>query len=413
MKVLHLVAGELEWGAARGAYWLHMALKGLGVDSKILTNSSKRPYDQSVLAVEGEARQGQARLLGQMMERLPRLLYGHNRADIFSSGFAGNDFTRSTHASEADIIHLHWINGFVNMRHLSKVKKPLVWTMRDMWPMTGGCHYSMGCENYRTGCGSCRHLRSRHRLDWSRLVVKRKAKYIPTHIRLVGVSSWLSEKARESSLFRTADIRTIHNNIPTQEFYPMSKAVAREALGIRTDKRILAYGAAFAQNGYKGFDKLWDALKVLDRKRYLLLSFGNFPEDLTEQLGFENINVGYVGDNALLRSLYSASDAFVAPSIMEAFGKTLAEAMACGTPVVCFDATGPKDIVTHKLDGYKARPFDPQDLAHGIEWVCGSENYDALCREARDKVLRLFDNEVIAKQYCELYEEAAAALSEV
>ena len=56
--------------------------------------------------------------------------------------------------------------------------------------------------------------------------------------------------------------------------------------------------------------------------------------------------------------------------LMDAFGKTLAEAMACNTPVVCFDATGPKDIVDHKINGYKAIPFESRDLANGIEWVC-------------------------------------------
>ncbi len=41
----------------------------------------------------------------------------------------------------------------------------------------------------------------------------------------------------------------------------------------------------------------------------------------------------------------------------------------CETPVVCFDATGPIDIVSHKTDGYKAEPFDPTDLTNGIEWI--------------------------------------------
>ena len=92
---------------------------------------------------------------------------------------------------------------------------------------------------------------------------------------------------------------------------------------------------------------------------------------------------------------------------MEAFGKTLAEAMACGTPVVCFDATGPKDIVEHKRTGYKAVPFSTKDLAEGIKWVLNlnHEEYQIYCRQARERVLKYFDTRVIAKKYIELYKE--------
>jgi glycosyltransferase involved in cell wall biosynthesis len=108
-----------------------------------------------------------------------------------------------------------------------------------------------------------------------------------------------------------------------------------------------------------------------------------------------------------LRQAYSAADVFVAPSRAEAFGKTLAEAMSCGTPVVCFDATGPRDIVEHKRDGYKAVPFEPSDLARGIRWVLGQtpEAYTQLCRHARERAQRCFDSRVVAQQYAIVYRD--------
>ena len=62
------------------------------------------------------------------------------------------------------------------------------------------------------------------------------------------------------------------------------------------------------------------------------------------------------------------------PSRQEAFGQTASEALASGTPVVAFDATGPSDIVDHKKTGYLAQPFDSSDLARGIEWILADEN---------------------------------------
>lgn len=78
----------------------------------------------------------------------------------------------------------------------------------------------------------------------------------------------------------------------------------------------------------------------------------------------------------------------------------------CETPVVCFDATGPRDIVSHKIDGYKAKPFDPTDLTNGIEWILNTSNYEELSSNARSKVLREFDVKVVAESYVKLYREA-------
>jgi glycosyltransferase involved in cell wall biosynthesis len=98
-------------------------------------------------------------------------------------------------------------------------------------------------------------------------------------------------------------------------------------------------------------------------------------------------------------------DVMVVPSLQEAFGQTASESMACGTPVVAFGATGLLDIVDHKINGYLAKPFDTDDLKNGIEWVLNTPNYDELCKNAREKVLREFDSKIVAKRHIELYEE--------
>ncbi|MEA3458820.1 MAG: glycosyltransferase, partial [Candidatus Thermoplasmatota archaeon] len=112
----------------------------------------------------------------------------------------------------------------------------------------------------------------------------------------------------------------------------------------------------------------------------------------------------FLHDIISLRFAYSASDVFVAPSLMDAFGKTLAESMSCGTPVVCFNATGPKDIVDHKANGYKASPYMAEYLAAGINWVLSDENrHKELCVKAREKAVACFDIKRVAGQYAELY----------
>jgi len=138
-----------------------------------------------------------------------------------------------------------------------------------------------------------------------------------------------------------------------------------------------------------------------------LFGNSNTPALELERLGAQHTSLGYLADTISLRLAYSAADVFVAPSRMEAFGKTLVESMACGTPVVCFDATGPKNIVTHQMTGYKAKPFDPADLAAGIRWVVEQpqDEFDRLCRQARQRAADVFGSHVAADQYKKLYLE--------
>lgn len=405
MKILHIVAGDLSGGAARGAYWLHRGLIGLGVDSKILTNSKDTLGDSTVSSIVASKKEKLCNLIRSQLDSLPTILYSRRKRVIFSTSFVGYNFTDHPLYNWADVIHLHWINGgFVNIKHLSKVKKPIVWTMRDMWPMTGGCHYGMGCENYKSGCGKCKQLDSACRYDLSWLVAKRKQKHLPNGMKIVGISRWLSEKAGESKVFQGFDIRTIHNNISVNEFFPVDKAVAKKVLGIDTPKKIILTGAQSLKEFYKGFDRFMEAINKLNKSKYFLAFFGKLDDEVVKSIGFEYKNFGFLHDTVSLRLIYSSADVFVAPSLMDAFGKTLAESMACGTPVVCFDATGPKDIVDHQQNGYLAKPFEPDDLAKGIMWVLeDEERRKRLSKNARQKVEENFDIRIIAQKYKELY----------
>lgn len=409
MKVLHLVAGELTGGAARGAYWLHQGLRSLGVDSLVYTNSQVTHGDTSVVSVSRSKKDKIISIARSQADQAFASLYRGRPSGMFSAGVMGADFTDSAECREADVVHLHWVNGgFVDMKHLAKLHKPVVWTMRDMWPMTGGCHYAMGCEKFTTGCGSCEQLGSTSDRDLSRFVLNRKRKYLPKSMKMIGISDWVSEQARQSLLFRDFDVRTIHNNVDASEFFPLDKSLARQLLGLNTEKQIILTGCTSAKDTYKGFGKYLEMLEHLDPAKYHLCFFGKLDQSIADGLGFDYTSFGYLHDSISLRLLYSAADVFIAPSLMEAFGKTLAEAMGCGTPVVCFDATGPKDIVTHLHDGYKAAPFEARGLAEGVEWITGEADYSTLARNARDKITSTFDSPVIARQYQALYEEMLA-----
>jgi glycosyltransferase involved in cell wall biosynthesis len=406
MKILHVVAGDLSGGAARGAYWLHQGLLSIGVESYVLVQKGYYT-DPSVFSLENTSLSKILIRVRSKMDRLPLVLYKNRQKTPFSTGIFGNNIKKHSMFVEADIIHLHWINGgMINFKKLKTFNKPIVWTMRDMWPFTGGCHYSLDCDNFKKQCGACPQLKSDLHNDLSRWVLKRKNSNIPKDLYPVAISNWLGEEVRNSTLFSNFKVRVIPNCIDMELFKPIEKMLAKKILNLPLNKQTVLVGAKNVHDSYKGFPKFIESVNFIKNKDLHFAFFGKTDKTVLDELNISYIDLGSFTDELSLSLVYSAADVFVAPSIQEAFGKTLVESMACETPVVAFNATGPKDIVAHKQTGYLAKPFEPEDLARGIEWVLEDEKLkNSISQKAREKAVECFEIKKVAKQYLKLYKE--------
>lgn len=408
MKVLHIVAGSLNGGAAKGALSLHQGLRELGVNSILLNSGAPSSQVEASFTITNTPLKKLWLRLQRRIGLLPLFFYRNRLRRDFDTGIGGVDITVLPEYHSSDILHLHYINGVVPIHILRKIEKPIVWTIRDMWPFTGGCHYSMGCQKYEAHCGECPQLQSSCSYDISRMILYRKKSSIQSNVVVVGISKWISECARKSNLFRNNPVHTISNNVNIKSFQAIDIKIARKQLKLPgLQKRIILAGAYSLTDFYKGFDLLLEALQHLRDKEILVCLFGKINQEAISAIKLPNVSFGYISDDKYLSAVYSAADVFVAPSRQEAFGKTLVESLACGTPVVCFDATGPKDIIDHKLTGYKAEAFRPFDLAKGIEWILGlpADQYQRMRSECRKAAVARFDAVVIARQYQDLYKK--------
>ena len=407
IKVLHIVAGDLNQGAARGAYWLHMGLISNGINSTMLNNGKLvgEQYENVININEFSYVAQKINFLRSRLDIYIKKFYKNSRKEIFSTGLFGFNFTRLNAYKEADLIHLHWINGgLVNLEVLNEIKKPIVWTIRDMWPFTGGCHYSLDCKRYLSSCGNCFYLNSNKEKDLSTYLFNRKKRIIKNKsIEIVGISNWISREAKRSSLLGKEKISTIYNNIDTDVFRPYDKIEVKQELKIDSDKKIILVGAINSKNTWKGFKFLKNALNRLNADKYQVLTFGKINHDDFNQIHLEITNLGFINNDVLLAKIYSVSDVFVTTAIQEAFGKTVVESMSCKTPVVCFDNSGPADLVNHKKNGYLAKSFSTIDIAYGIEWIIDNPFYKLICDNARNRSLENFDYRITSKQYIELY----------
>jgi glycosyltransferase involved in cell wall biosynthesis len=224
-------------------------------------------------------------------------------------------------------------------------------------------------------------------------------------ITCVGISNWMTSRALESAMFRRTPVVTINNAINCDVFYPVDKNAARKIFSLDLSKKIITIGAQNITDHYKGSLQLFEALRLLSRRGDLhVLAFGKAATTQLKQCGVGFTELGVLRDNLSLRLAYSAGDVFVCASLQEAFGKTVAEAMACGTPAIAFDSTGPADIIVHKTNGYLAEPYSSQSLADGVNWALGAPSGKKINELARAHIINTFSPEVIAKEYVELYE---------
>jgi glycosyltransferase involved in cell wall biosynthesis len=332
---------------------------------------------------------------------------------MFSSQWFPDALAPAVAQLNPDVINLHWIcNGYLRIETLAKFKKPIVWTLQDMWSFTGGCHYSQGCDRYIESCGKCPQLHSDQEADLSRRVWQRKQKaWKNLNLTIVTPSNWMADCVKASSLFRDRRVEVIPFCLDIQKYKPIAPQQARDWLNLPQDKQLVLFGALAATKDYrKGFHLLHSALQKLSQSgwqdRLELVVFGADEPEQPMNLGFKAHYLGSFSDDIALALVYSAADVMIVPSLQESFGQTASEALACGTPVVAFNATGLKDIVDHQLNGYLAQPYDAEDLARGITWVLEDrDRQQKLCFQAREKAEREFKLELQAHRYQSLYQE--------
>jgi glycosyltransferase involved in cell wall biosynthesis len=442
VKVIHVNFSGTKGGAAIAASRLHYALKKQGCNSEVWC-VREAGSDVSVHCVKNVAWQKLDSLKNIISQRLLRWL---KIGDARSVNIFPSQLVYQLNGSDADIIHLHWVNAeMISIAQLARLKKPVVWTLHDMWPFCGAEHYTMdrryvegyrrtegrgqgaedsgqisksGNEKLETGYlkGAKAETNSQTpmpnakgpvpdpRFDLDRWVFRRKQKHWrdwKPHI--VTCSHWLGDCARESVLFNDLFVQTIPNCLDLDLFKSMNQMACRKRFGLPTDKQLILFGAASPSDRRKGGDLLEAALKKLQLDGAELVVFG--AAQGPQLAGLTTHWLGSFSEQEDLAQLYNAADLMCVPSRQDNLPNTIAEALSCGTPVVAFEIGGIPDMVDHKINGYLAKPFDTSDFAKGIGWIMGTER-DSLPQKAREKAEQLFDPVRVAQCYNEVYSEA-------
>lgn len=408
MKILIVNASDIDGGAARAAYRLHNALLNAGVNSQMLVQS-KISDDFTVTGPQTKTEKLISKIR-PFLNNLPLQFYKNKTKTLFSPAYLPfSIIVDKINKLEPDIVHLHWIcAGMIKIEDIAKIKAPIVWSLHDMWAFTGGCHYDEECSAYKNSCGNCKVLRSSKKNDLSKKIFNEKQKVFESkkNITIIGLSNWLNECSKNSTLLKDKKHINLPNPIDTKIFKPLDKQKARELWNLPQDKKLILFGAMGATSDpRKGFRELAEALKKIKDQNVEFVIFGSSQPKNAPDLGFKTHYLGSLHDDISLVTIYSAVDVMIVPSLQENLSNAIMESLSCATPVVAFDIGGNSDIINHLQVGYLAKAFDTNDLSYGIEWILNNLEYAKLCQNARKKVLNKFSSEIIVNEYISLYKE--------
>ncbi len=307
-----------------------------------------------------------------------------------------------------DVIHLHWIADFLDYRSFFKSipdDLPIVWTLHDMNPFTGGCHYSMQCTKFESECKRCPQLPapSDKDMSWENFAIKRHA-FHGKNLHIVTPSRWLADLAQHSTLLSPFSVTTIPNSLNTDIFMPADKAKARAAFQLPTNAKILLFVADDIANHRKGVGLLVEAVAHLKNIPNLLVVTVGSGEP--PHLGaVSHRHVDSVSDETKLASLYGAADVYAIPSLQDNLPNTILESMACGTPVVGFAVGGIPEAVRPGETGVLAPPGDVEALAQAIsEFLANPVLQTSIGENSRKVAVREYAQPVQAGRYLSLYE---------
>ena len=404
MKVLHIGYSDSNGGANIAMMRLHQSLIKQNIDSKVLV-AEKLSDDPNVF--------GPTKSLEIIINDIKKILvrqkkYIFKNTEIYSHSinFFKSPILKKINEINPDIVNLHWVNNeLLSIGQIGRIKKPVVWTFLDMWPMCGGEHYT---ETLFYKNGYIKNNNQNNLLfDLNYYLWKKKMKNWNTEsIKVVCISDWLKNKAKESLLFKKSNIYKINCDIDPDIWKPIDKNKSREILNLPKDKKLLLFVSTNGVNDLrKGFKFIDNSIKkILEKRNDLeLIIIGRkkgiekkpYKFRVIENISGQNVNE--------LRLLYSACDILLAPSLMEAFGQVASEASSCRTPTLAFKDTGLTDIIEHKKNGYLSNYLDQDDFTNGLNWLLTNLENENLEENCIKIIEEKFSHFAISKKYIEIY----------
>ncbi|HEY3797714.1 MAG TPA: glycosyltransferase [Caulobacteraceae bacterium] len=440
-RILQVNTLDSRGGAAQVALGLHRAFQRRGLDARMavrfksnddptifaLPNEEARTWrSRTLLELDAKLHSGRApNSATKWASRLLRWSGEPGRAWEINRGlenfsFPGTWRLLAEAGFQPDVIHCHNLHsGYFDLRALPWLSRvaPVVVTLHDAWLLSGHCAHSLDCERWRTGCGTCPDLTlppAIHKDGTAENWKRKQSIFARSNLYVVAPSQWILERTRQSILgpaIRGA--RLIPHGVDLGVFRPDDRCAARIALDLPVGAKIVAFVADRVQtNAYKDWSTQTRALERLAASgkgdELVFLAIGG--DEATSHVGpIEVRHVPYTNDPERLALYYRSADVLTHAARAETFGLVIAEAQACGTPVIGSRVGGIPEIIRDGQTGLLVNPGDAAALADAIGALLADPTRLAAfgAKAACDAQAR-FDHQRQVDEHLDFYREAAA-----
>lgn len=406
MKVLHLNHSDSIGGAAKFSRRLHNSMLSIGEDSYMCCSSVKSQNDR-IFRVNPATPNNLSFLkakAAQTLDSKVRLLEKTTIKSFKSAGWFGAVSADWINRSDFDVINLHWINGgLISIKEIGRIKKPIVWSMLDMWPFLGAEHYTQEIEARGILASFNKSNRPKNDLglDICRISAQLKSRYLSQKITYVAPSKWLANRANQSQRLAEAIISVIPAALDTDLYSPADEHLST---GITARPFVIGYGGALSgRKGWELFNKFLNTYNE-DLAGSAIMTFGSPISEAFSSPYYDLKQAGRVMDEEKLVKLYREMDVLLFPSTLETFGLIAQEAQSCGVPVICLRNTGTAEVIQHDVTGYSING-NPEELIS----ILARLKMDLSLRKllgvnARKRALSIWKQDIVATQYLNLYQ---------
>jgi glycosyltransferase involved in cell wall biosynthesis len=399
MKILHVNTSDTS-GSAIAAKRLSTELRNKGIDSKLLALDVHSFGDNSIepfFNVSGSKIYKLKSLIQRHLlpsYRQTKLKVVNPDDNIFTYPNTLIDITKHHLYQEADIIHLHNVADFINIpQFFRRNSKPIVWTLHDMNPFTGGNHLPLNINH-----GFTPHEKQSN----NNLKIKAESYKLANKLIVTAPSRWLMSEAIESNIFANRQIHHIPNGINTKHFKPYNRDFARQLLSIpESSKKYILFIADDLRLSNKGsvfFLQIYNRLK--EKYNFVIAGKGSNNAIFTDK---NIINLGYINSEYLLPVVFSCCDISLVLSKVETFSLTTLESISCGVPVISTNCKGPEEILEDNENGYIVNSNSPDDFVNIIEHLLNNEQQHQLMRIKSVETAQNYDISSISDRFIQIY----------
>lgn len=390
MRILQVSTSDLGGGAERVAWLLHREFLHRG-HAATLAVGTKHTNDPSVLHLDNS---GRSRGLRGLIATL---------RDV--AGIQYVDFPASQRLARAarttwDVVVLHNLHGgYFDHADIAAIEAeiPTILVLHDMWMLTGHCAHPLGCERWRSSCGSCPDLSiyPSVRLDFTHRNLMRKRRSLgDTRVHVTSPAQWLCEAAASVAL-TGGEFRRIPNPIDVKAFAPASQTEARRRLGLPLQRPIVLVPTG-TKNDFKDSVSAVKAMSHLEDISPLLVSIGDDPASL------HHVQLPRVDTPEEMAAYFAASDVVVGLSHAETAPLVPLEAASCRRPVVASDIPGYREVIQDGRTGRLVPVGDVSALAAALrEVLTGSDDTAGMVKEAAAVVAEVHDPRSVAAEWIE------------